>query len=282
MASLTVILGFLLAVAAVNVEGFTECGKRYFNGYSAANSDAQGYIVGGSNAVRGSLPWQVSIQKWYHFCGGTIINKRWILTAAHCFTRGSYGVKIVAGDHRLGYTEGSEQEITVTKHFTHPQYNYRSQDNDITLLKLSKDLRFDSYTQPACLAKKANENSDYAPGTNVMVSGWGSDRANYDTRSPSTLQVVTVPLIADSTCKKSKYYGNQISSSMVCAGKLGVGGKDSCQGDSGGPLVENVNGKWTVLGVVSWGYGCARPNKPGVYTRVARFEQWIQDTIERN
>merc|ERR1712042_214955 len=149
-------------------------------------------------------------------------------TAAHCFTRGSSGVKIVAGEHNLRYTEGPEQKIYVQRHFTHPQYGPRSQKNDITLLKLSQDLR------------------------------------------------------SDSTCKKSKYYGSQISSSMVCAGKLGVGGKDSCQGDSGGPLVKQVNGKWTVLGVVSWGYGCARPDKPGVYTRVARFEKWIQDTINNN
>merc|ERR1712198_747541 len=193
------------------------------------------------------------------------------------------GVKIVAGEHNLRYTEGSEQKIYVERHFTHPSYGSRSQKNDITLLKLSQDLRFDSYTQPACLPKLANENSDYAPGSDVIVSGWGSTRATYATRSsPSTLQVVTVPLISDSTCKKSKYYGSQISYSMVCAGKLGVGGKDSCQGDSGGPLVKKINGKWTVLGVVSWGYGCARPDKPGVYTRVARFEKWIQDTMKHN
>jgi len=260
-----------------------ECGQRFFGDHFMANPESEGYIVGGSSAQRGSLPWQVSIQTWYHFCGGTIIGKRWILTAAHCFTGGSNGVKIVAGEHNLRYSDGSEQKIYVQKHFTHPQYGSRSQKNDITLLKLSQDLRFDSYTQPACLPKLANENADYAAGNNVIVSGWGSTRATYATRnSPSTLQVVTVPLISDATCKRSKYYGSQISYSMVCAGKLGVGGKDSCQGDSGGPLVKKVNGKWTVLGVVSWGYGCARPDKPGVYTRVARFEKWIQDTMKYN
>merc|ERR1712126_631376 len=260
-----------------------KCGQRFFGDQFAAHPESEGYIVGGSNAQRGSLPWQVSIQTWYHFCGGTIIGKRWILTAAHCFSYGSNGVKIVAGEHNLRYSEGSEQKIYVQKHFTHPQYGSRSQKNDITLLKLSQDLRFDSYTQPACLPKLANENHDYAPGTNVIVSGWGSTRANYASRSsPSVLQEVTVPLISDSTCKKSKYYGSQISYSMFCAGNLGVGGVDSCQGDSGGPVVKMVNGKWTVLGIVSWGYGCARPDKPGVYTRVARFDKWIQDTMKYN
>merc|ERR1712136_522094 len=224
-------------------------------GSGNGGSGSGGSESGGSNAQRGSLPWQVSLQSWGHFCGGTIIGKRWILTAAHCFTRGSNGVKVVAGEHNLRYTEGSEQKIYVERHFTHPSYGSRSQKNDITLLKLSTDLRFDSYTQPACLPKLADENHDYAPGTNVIVSGWGSTRANYAARSsPSVLQEVSVPLISDATCKKSKYYGSQISYSMFCAGKLGVGGVDSCQGDSGGPVVKMVNGKWTVLGVVSWGY----------------------------
>jgi len=260
-----------------------ECGNRFFGDHFVAHPESEGYIVGGSNAQRGSLPWQVSIQTWGHFCGGTIIGKRWILTAAHCFTDGSRGVRIVAGEHNLRYSDGCEQKIKVERHFTHPQYGGGNQHNDITLLKLSQDLRYDSYTQPACLPKLANENSDYAAGNNVIVSGWGSTRASYATRdAPSTLQVVTVPLISDRTCKQSKYYGRQISYSMICAGKLGIGGQDSCQGDSGGPMVKKVNGKWTVLGVVSWGYGCARPNKPGVYTRVARFEKWIQDTMRNN
>merc|ERR1712179_21954 len=259
-----------------------ECGERFFGDHFAAAAYSNGYIVGGYSAQRGSLPWQVSIQTYGHFCGGTIINKRWILTAAHCFTKGSNGVKIVAGEHNLRYIDGSEQKISVVRHFTHPQYG-AGQKNDICLLKLGQDLRFDSYTQPACLPKLANENADYAAGNNVIVSGWGSTRASYTTRdAPSTLQVATVPFIADSTCKRSRYYGSQITYSMVCAGKLGEGGVDSCQGDSGGPLVKKVNGKWTVLGVVSWGYGCARPDKPGVYTRVARFEKWIQDTINNN
>merc|ERR1712198_306237 len=141
-----------------------ECGNRFFGDHFVAHPKSEGYIVGGSNAQRGSLPWQVSIQTWGHFCGGTIIGKRWILTAAHCFTDGSRGVRIVAGEHNLRYSEGSEQKIYVQKHFTYPQYGPRSQKNDITLLKLSQDLRFDSYTQPACLPKLANENSDYAPG----------------------------------------------------------------------------------------------------------------------
>merc|ERR1719378_2017517 len=202
MSSLSFSLALVLAIAAVHVQG-EECGQRFFGDHFAAHPESEGYIVGGSNAQRGSLPWQVSIQTWYHFCGGTIIGKRWILTAAHCFTRGSNGVKIVAGDHNIRYNDGSEQVIQVERHFTHPQYGGYTQNNDITLLKLSQDLRFDSYTQPACLPKLANEYDDYAPGSNVIVSGWGSTQAAYATRSVSALQVVTIPLISDATCKRS-------------------------------------------------------------------------------
>jgi len=264
----------------------TECGGRPIQGYYSGDSKSAGYVVGGSNALRGSLPWQVSIQQTaynFHFCGGTIIGKRWILTAAHCFTSGSRGVAIVAGEHKLHRSEGSEQKIKVLKHFTHPQYGARSQKNDIALLKLAQDIQFDKYSQPACLAELATENIDYEAGNMVIISGWGSTRAAFTTRdAPSTLQVAQVPLIADSTCKQWKYYGSQISESMVCAGKIGQGGVDTCQGDSGGPMVKEVDGKYTVLGVVSWGYGCARPDKPGVYTRVARFNKWIHDTVKNH
>jgi secreted trypsin-like serine protease len=278
MNSLSIAIAVCLVVFAAQASDATECGLRYFSGRQVNTYGSAGYVVGGSNANRGSLPWQVSVQDWGHFCGGTIIDKRWVLTAAHCFTGGSRGVKIVAGEHNLRYGEGSEQKIAVAQHFTHPSYG-RGQANDITLLKLSQDLNFDKYTQPACLPKKVNENSDYAPGSNVIISGWGSTRAN---RGPATLQVATVPFISDSTCKRRDIYGSKILNSMVCAGKIGEGGVDTCQGDSGGPLVKSIGGKFTVLGVVSWGYGCARPDKPGVYTRVARFDQWIADTMRNN
>jgi len=261
--------------------GNGECGKRFFEDHYSSPSSSHGYIVGGQTASRGSLPWQVSIQTSRHFCGGTVINKRWILTAAHCFSGSGAdnGVKIVAGDHKLYHTEGSEQNIGLYRSYVHPQYNSRTMLNDIALLKLTRDMRFDSYTQPACLPKKANSGTDYVTGDTVVVSGWG--RLSSGGHSPSELKMVKVPFISDRTCNKREVYNRKILSSMICAGRL-RGGQDSCQGDSGGPLVKLVDGKWTVLGVVSWGAGCAGYNKPGVYTRVAEFENWIANTINHN
>jgi len=238
------------------------------------------FVVGGINAVRGSLPWQVSVREWYHFCGGTIIDKKWILSAAHCFADGASGVKIRAGDHRLSSTDGSEQTINVEKAFVHPQYNGQTTNNDIALIKLAQELTFNDYVQPACLPAEAEEDADYAEGNWMTISGWGSTSPARAARAPSTLQVATVPIISKEKCKAA--YPGMITESMFCAGKLGVGGVDTCQGDSGGPVVAKVGDKYTVLGIVSWGVGCARPDKPGVYTRSARFESWIKSTIYDN
>merc|ERR1719315_246852 len=220
--------------------GGSECGKRFFEDAYSYPTSSKGYIVGGQAAKRGSLPWQVSIQSWGHFCGGTVIGKRWILTAAHCFSKsGASNNKIVAGEHKLRKTEGSEQTVRIGRVYVHPKYNRRTMLNDIALLKLSQDLRLDSYTQPACLPKKANEARDYASGGQVTVSGWG--RLSSGGSSPDTLQMVRVPFISDQTCNKREVYNGDILETMICAGKLG-GGKDSCQGDSGGPLVKKVDG----------------------------------------
>jgi len=288
MSPLWLSLAVLLAVATSRVGAFGECGTRHFEGRYSADTKSSGYIVGGSNAVRGSLPWQVSIRRDNsHYCGGTVIDKRWILTAAHCLTRSVSGLDIVAGEHTLNLSEGSEQKIEVVQQFLHPPWGkpMKNLENDIALLKLAQDIRYDKYTQPACLPKLATENMDYKAGNMVIISGWGSTSAafaTHDALHPTTLQVAQVPLIADETCKKNEYHGWRITDSMICAGKLGEGGVDTCQGDSGGPMVMNVGGKYTVLGVVSFSYGCARPDKPGVYTRVARFDKWIQNTMRNN
>jgi len=169
----------------------------------------------------------------------------------------------------------ASQDIPVAKTTLHPSYNSDTSANDIAILKLQKPLQFNRYVQPACLPS-----NDYAypAGEHVIISGWGA--LNEGGGSPNILNVAYVPLITDTQCQdKYRRYGYTISDDMVCAA-FESGGIDTCQGDSGGPLVSgDMKGTsgFTLVGVVSWGVGCARTGVPGVYARVTYFLKWISE-----
>lgn len=241
-----------------------------------APTDPDNRIVGGKESAVNGNPWQVSLQKpsgssYYHFCGGSIISETYILTAAHCVENQNTGTwRIVIGAHYIkSSSETGRQVLSVKRAVMHSAYNPSTFVNDIALLELSSKITFNSRAEAVCISKTA-----ITAGENVRVSGWGTISSGGS--SPSELRQVTVPIVADSTCERSDYYGNEFDrTTMVCAG-LENGGKDSCQGDSGGPLVdERSTGKWYLEGVVSWGYGCAGPKKPGVYARVSNYHSWI-------
>lgn len=142
--------------------------------------------------------------------------------------------------------------------------------NDIALLKLAQKLSFNTNVQAIPLSKSI---SDIRNGVMATVVGWGDLVENANAGS-TTLKKVNVPVITNSNCKK--YYGNDLYPGMFCAGYQN-GNLDSCQGDSGGPLVANNR----VIGIVSWGNGCARPNNPGIYTTVPLFVPWVQNAVAR-
>ncbi|XP_020793270.1 trypsin-like [Boleophthalmus pectinirostris] len=233
-------------------------------GWAAALNDHK--IVGGYECPRNSVPYQVSLFTGYNYCGGTVLSNEWVLSAAHCKSKSNVEVRL--GDHDIFEEEGTEQYIVSAKFIRHPNYNPRTMDSDIMLIKLSKPATFNSYVRPAALPT-----SCAADGTMCQVSGWGNIKSsNEGSRYPHKLQCLEVPLLSDDTCFNS--YPFQITENMICAGYL-EGGKDSCQGDSGGPLV--CNGM--LQGVVSWGKGCALRNKPGVYTKVCNYVSWIKNTM---
>uniref|UniRef100_A0A673H8Z4 Trypsin-like n=1 Tax=Sinocyclocheilus rhinocerous TaxID=307959 RepID=A0A673H8Z4_9TELE len=238
-----------------------------------------------SDATAGSWPWQVSIHSTAfggHFCGGSLINKDWVLSAAHCFQRyetfpmhSSLGtIRIYLG--RQSQSGSNPNEVLRTASvINHPDYYDPTHDNDIALLKLSSSVTFTNYIRPVCLAAAG---SKYAAGTETWVTGWGALQSGGS--SPDKLQEVMIPVVSSSDCDDA--YGGGITSNMICAGLLNEGGKDSCQGDSGGPLVTRNGSLWIQSGVVSFGIGCADPRYPGVYARISQYQDWITSTIGSN
>uniref|UniRef100_A0A3P9MF45 Peptidase S1 domain-containing protein n=1 Tax=Oryzias latipes TaxID=8090 RepID=A0A3P9MF45_ORYLA len=235
-------------------------------------------IVGGQNALPGSWPWQVSLQSSYHFCGGSLINNQWVLTAAHCFpSRSASGVNAVLGLQSLQGSNPNRVSRTIKTVIVHPNYNSGTQNNDIALLQLSSPVTFNNYITPVCLPSTG---STFYSGVKTWVTGWGDIGSGVSLPAPETLQEVQIPIVGNRRCKCS-YGASSITDNMMCAGLL-AGGKDSCQGDSGGPLVIKQNNRWIQAGVVSFGNGCAEPDFPGVYTRVSRYQTWINTQITTN
>ncbi|KAJ8289818.1 hypothetical protein GJAV_G00005680 [Gymnothorax javanicus] len=224
-------------------------------------------IVGGYECAPHSQPWQVSLNSGYHFCGGSLVSENWVVSAAHCHKSPSR-LALHLGDHHLGIDEGREQRIGAALAIRNPNYNSWDLDSDIMLIKLKKPVTLNKYVQPVPLPSRCA-----APGTMCRVSGWGN------TMDPAVsgdrLQCLEIPILSDRDCDNA--YPGMITSTMFCAGYL-EGGKDSCQGDSGGPVV--CNG--VLQGVVSWGYGCAEQNHPGVYAKVCMFSDWLATTMANN
>ncbi|XP_036037169.1 anionic trypsin-2 isoform X1 [Onychomys torridus] len=236
-------------------------------------------IVGGYTCRESSVPYQVSLNSGYHFCGGSLINDQWVVSAAHCYKSvlkistmsflSNSRIQVRLGEHNINVLEGNEQFVNAAKSIRHPKFNSRTLDNDIMLIKLSSPV-----TLSARVATVALPTSCAPAGTRCLISGWGNTLST-GVNNPDLLQCLDAPLLSQATCEAS--YPGKITNNMVCAGFL-EGGKDSCQGDSGGPVV--CNGQ--LQGVVSWGYGCAQKNLPGVYTKVCNYVSWIKDTIAAN
>ncbi|XP_031137253.1 uncharacterized protein LOC116037490 isoform X2 [Sander lucioperca] len=232
-------------------------------------------IVGGENAPPGNWPWQASLQSFgSHFCGGSLINSQWVLTAAHCFLTNRTSLTVSLGLQSLQGPNHNGVSRTVTKVISNPNYNFKTNDNDICLLKLSSPVTFTNLIVPVCLAAS---DSTFFSGVSAWVTGWGDTAYRVSLPFPGNLMEVNVPIVGNRKCN-CDYGVFPITNNMICAG-LSAGGKDSCEGDSGGPLVSKQGSRWIQEGIVSFGNGCAKPNFPGVYTRVSQYQSWISSQI---
>ncbi|KAM5134038.1 kallikrein-11-like [Callospermophilus lateralis] len=237
-----------------------------------------GHVRGETRIIKGyecpphSQPWQVALfQKTRLLCGATLIAPKWLLTAAHC-RKPSYVVLL--GEHNLQHQDGCEQRRTATESFPHPDFNNnlpnKDHRNDIMLVKMSSPALITRAVRPLTLSSHC-----VTAGTRCLISGWGTT-SSPQLRLPHTLRCANISIIEHQECE-SAYPGN-ITDTMLCA-SVKKEGKDSCQGDSGGPLVCNGS----LQGIISWGQDpCAVTRKPGVYTKVCKYVDWIQETMNNN
>nr|XP_033815218.1 acrosin-like isoform X2 [Geotrypetes seraphini] len=259
---------------------FADCSKR-----PLFNAKRSSRIVGGIDSLPGAWPWLVSIQKpsfsdYVHLCGGSLLNDKWIVTAAHCFNgqeRKAYKFRIVAGANQLSDLGSQAEILSIRQLIIHRDYNPETERNDIALVEMDRPITFNNYIQPACFPDSSIHISEMDW---CYTSGWGvtEEKSN---EPADVLQEGRVEIIPLQRCNSSTWYNGAIGPYNLCAG-YEQGGIDSCQGDGGGPLMckEKTSSLFFVVGITSWGRGCAQALSPGVYTSTQYFHNWILKKIQ--
>ncbi|WP_328768202.1 S1 family serine peptidase [Streptomyces sp. NBC_00286] len=241
---------------------------------STAPAAADRIVIGGYPVEASQSPWTVALAsrdrfggtRAGQFCGGAVIGRSTVLTAAHCLGEETLGaplrqihdLKVIAGRGDLLGDEGREIPVRAVR--VNPAYDSYTNAGDFAVLTLAEPLPESSVIRMA-----GSDDAAYRPGTDAVVYGWGDTTGNGD--FAHALRAARVEVLSDAVCEEAypdSAEGKYLADSMLCAGESG-GGQDACQGDSGGPLV--AQGR--LIGLVSWGNGCGRAESPGVYTRVS-------------
>ncbi|XP_033497861.2 complement factor D [Epinephelus lanceolatus] len=241
-------------------------------------------IIGGREAAPHSRPYMASIQvpegeNMKHECGGFVVADQWVMTAVHCMPTGPNGRKVVLGVHSLSEAEDTKQTFDILELHNHPDFNELNYDNDIALIKLDRPFNASEAVKAVEFLRAGGTN----PGTDAEVdtAGWGS-LDNLGSR-PDKLKEVVIEVVSSARCKRSDYFGKKFTSNMICAHRVCPEPcnqphkkEDSCDGDSGGPLLYNG----IVVGITSnGGKKCGQIKKPGIYTIISHYTEWIDSTM---
>ncbi|KAH8280592.1 hypothetical protein KR018_012050, partial [Drosophila ironensis] len=263
-------LSLELRVAVVLLAAWTAAGL------NTTDEGQDGRIVGGWETHISYFPFQVSLQLGTrHACGGAILAPTFVLTAAHCvleYTKPQYY------DVRAGSSEWASggSYVSVRRIVPHPKFHEPTRmNNDIALVQLQQPLAYSREVQNISLVTRQDKVQSAAQ---LFVSGWGSLGVS-QLQPEKRLRYTVVQRRDQDQCARNYFGAGTVTSTMFCAGTQS-GGRDSCQGDSGGPLVTSVDGRMKLLGIVSWGFGCANAMFPGVYTKVSEYDDWVAATMD--
>lgn len=238
-------------------------------------------IVGGTEAKPNSIPWQALLRRrsdLSHFCGGSMIDNRFILTAAHCVLgRTKDDIIVTMAEHDKLTDDPISKNFIVDVIHSHPSYNSATEDSDIAILELSGPVSYTNEIQPICLPFELGTR-DFS-GLTMTSSGWGRTSMTGDTSA--VLLEADLIYVSTQSCTQDPYTWSEssITANMFCAS--GGSTKDTCQGDSGGPIFwKGANNYHYQIGVVSFGQNCADAAKPGVYTKLLNYLDWIKTTTK--
>lgn len=253
---------------------FFDCQLKVVASTCGCGSKGAAKVVGGQNANAGEWPWQAALRRKQNFrevfCGATLIHRQWLVTSAHCAVAFPQGdLYVTLGDYMKDQDGETPFENTfqIAEIIVHENYDANKVDNDIALIRLSSAASYGPGVGPICLPFRF-ASLDFQ-GETGTVTGWGRTEPQ---GSPSNvLQEVELPILTTAECQQ--YLKTAVTDNMMCTYREG---QDACLGDSGGPLSWARDGRYYLVGVVSWGMGCARPERPGVYAKVTNYLTWIR------